>query len=260
MLHAPRNRWSAAVAHLILSLLLVGLAWLAMLQAWFPDGLIEVAGMSRFILLLLGIDIVVGPVITLIIYKAGKRHLKLDLAIIALLQAAFFAYGLHALWQARPVYLVGVVDRLTLVFAHQVESEGERPDLPLGRPQLVGARQPTDRDLRRTIMYETLGGGADIDMRPRYYVPYAQVAPELRAHARPLASVPLSPRERARLVAAARRGGVPPERALLLPVMSSRQTGVAILSPDDLRPRRILGMDGYALLARPAKLTEIVNQ
>ena len=250
MIYAPRNRWTAALIHLAISLLLVGLVWLAMLQAWFPDGLVEVAGMSRFVLLLLGIDIAIGPLITLLVFKPGKPKLKLDLALIAALQLAFFAYGLHAIWQTRPVYLVGVVDRLTLVFANQIESDAKSPPLPVGRPKLVGARPPKDAAERQAVIFATMSGGSDIDMRPGYYVPYPQVAPELRQRARALTTLPLSTTEQTKAFDAARRGGLTPESALALPLMSSRKVGLAILAPDDLRPVRIVGLDGFEIFGR----------
>lgn len=253
MIHAPRNRWTAALAHLLISLLLVGLVWLAMLQAWFPNGLAEVAGMSRFVLLLLVIDLAVGPLITLVVYRAGKPRLKQDLAIIALLQIGFFAYGLHAIWQTRPVYLVGVVDRFTLVFANQLEMEGSASTPPFGRPRLVGAMLPQDPKERDAVMNAAFAGGADVDMRPRYYVPYGQVAMTLRARARHLSNLRLTPAERAQLDNAMRSNGIRPDQALLLPVMSSRKSGLAILAPDDLRPLRIVGLDGFEIFGRASK-------
>lgn len=246
----PLTRWRAASIHLMASLVLVATVCLLMLWIWFPDGLISVAGMSRYVLLLLCIDLCIGPLITLIVYKAGKPRLRFDLTVIALLQLAFFAYGLHAIWQTRPVYLVGAVDRLTLVFANQVDGITRDFELPTGRPVLVGARIPENREERDAILNAALAGGADIDMRPQYYVPYEQVAPGLREHARTLDSLELSAGESSRLSEAARRAHLDPARALILPVMSSRKTGTAILAPDDLKPRAIVEIDGYELFGR----------
>jgi hypothetical protein len=55
--------------------------------------LLGFAGAEGLLLLMAGIDIVVGPLLTLIVFKAGKKGLKFDLALIALAQAAFLAYG-----------------------------------------------------------------------------------------------------------------------------------------------------------------------
>ena len=251
------SRWRAAGLHLLVSLVVVAIVCLLMLRVWFPDGLISVAGMSRFVLLLLGIDLCIGPLITLIVYKAGKPRLRFDLAVIALLQLAFFCYGLHAIWQTRPVYLVGTIDRLTLVFANQVEITPGDPPLPIGRPALVGTRIPENREERHAVMMTALAGGPDIDMRPRYYVPYEQVTAQLRTHARRLRNLQLRPDENAKLTNAARKAGLDPSRVLILPVMSSRKTGVALLAAGSLEPRAVLGIDGYELLGRSKKTDDL---
>ncbi len=50
--------------------------------------------MTEIFLLLLLIDVVLGPLLTLIVYKKGKRTLVMDLAVIAALQLAALTYGL----------------------------------------------------------------------------------------------------------------------------------------------------------------------
>lgn len=189
------NRWKAAAVHLLLSLLLIGgIAFLA-LHTWFPYQLYRVAAPDKLLYLMWGIDLVAGPLLTLVVYKAGKPSLRFDLTVIALLQLAFLGYGLHTLWGSRPVFLVGLPNRMSLVFANEVEeamlAKATSPawrSLSWRGPVLVGATPPKSDKERQEMLMATLSTGIDLDKIPARYVDYAQVAPYLLA-----ASTPVDP-------------------------------------------------------------------
>ena len=100
------SRWKAAAIHLSISAL-IGLATAALVfGVWFPPPYSHAAGADRLILLLLGVDIVVGPLLTLIVYRHGKWGMRFDLWVIALLQAGAFLYGMSVVLTSRPVFVV----------------------------------------------------------------------------------------------------------------------------------------------------------
>lgn len=63
-----------------------------------PPGLLEMARAGRLLATLAAVDLVMGPLLTLVEFKPGKKSLKFDLTAIALLQAGALLYGLHAVW------------------------------------------------------------------------------------------------------------------------------------------------------------------
>lgn len=160
-----------------------------MLSVWYFGPLFEAAGGSRLIFILAAVDVTLGPLITLIIFKAGKPGLKFDLAVIAALQLAALAYGMHAVYLARPVYLVFAKDRFELVSAGDLDPEDlkkARPgfeQLPLGRPKYIAAVAPADPEARQKLLWSSLQG-KDLQAHPQYYVPYEQEVPNAlkRAH------------------------------------------------------------------------------
>lgn len=85
----------------------------------------EALGGRRLIALIVGVHVVLGPLITLIVFDARKKIklLKFDLAAIVILQLAALAYGVHIAFQARPAYLLFVKDRFEIVTANQLEPE-----------------------------------------------------------------------------------------------------------------------------------------
>lgn len=184
------NRWKAFVTHLLCSFVIVGGIAAAALLLWFPHGLYRVAGLDRLLLIMLALDLTAGPLLTLVIFKAGKRGLKFDLTVIALCQLAFLGYGLHTLWGSRPVFLVGNGLRFNLMFASDLEPEqlakAPKPEwrrLSWTGPQLVGAQAPRDKAGHDEAMDYFFSAGVDLERLPRYYVPYEQVAPQMLAKA-----------------------------------------------------------------------------
>ena len=47
--------------------------------------------------MLLAIDVILGPVLGFIVFKEGKKTLKMDLAIIIVLQLSALSYGLFSI-------------------------------------------------------------------------------------------------------------------------------------------------------------------
>ncbi|MBI2396773.1 MAG: type IV pilin accessory protein [Xanthomonadales bacterium] len=187
------NRWQAFAWHLCGSLMLAGAVFLLFWKLWYPGALFNASGADRLLLLIAGVDVVVGPLLTLIVFNPAKKSLKLDLAVIVVLQLAAMAYGTQVILASRPVFLVGAVDRFKLVSANEIASadlaEGSRIEfrsLPWSGPQPVGASPPTDPDESFRLATEVLAGKPDIDRLPKYYRPLDEVRAALIAKAIPL--------------------------------------------------------------------------
>ncbi len=80
------SRWQAFGIHLVISTLLL-LAMLAIiLLLWYPGLLFSVDGGWMGLRIVIGVDLVLGPLLTLVVFKAGKPGLKFDLSCIAAFQ------------------------------------------------------------------------------------------------------------------------------------------------------------------------------
>ena len=189
----PRVR--AALIHLAISAAVAGAVFLPIYFFWYPDVLFESAGGRDLFFLIVGVDVTLGPLITLIIFKPGKWGLKFDLVVIGIVQTAALSYGVYVLFESRPVYIAFVKDRYEIVRANGFpEGELEKAHakgydrLPWTGPTLVGVKLPTDPDERFKLMVSGMSG-VDAQYYPRYYVPYAQVREEVVKAARPLATL-----------------------------------------------------------------------
>ena len=61
---------------LIIALSVVGLVFFA----WYPTPLVIAVGVTQIFLMMLSIDVIVGPLLGLLVYKEGKKTLKFDLS------------------------------------------------------------------------------------------------------------------------------------------------------------------------------------
>lgn len=186
------SRWQAALIHLSISALVAGIACTLLLGIWYPPPYFHANGGQTLLILLVGVDVTLGPLLTFVVFKSGKPSLKFDLAVIATLQAAALVYGFHVMLASRPVFMVAAMDRFVLVAANQLDpadvAEASRPEwrhLSWSGPVLVGTARPRTTEERNDLMFSGLAG-KDIEKFPKYYVPYADAAEDLLKRAHPL--------------------------------------------------------------------------
>ena len=187
---SPRIR--AFLIHLTASAVVALLSMLVVFGVWYPDPLDKAVGVTHIFLVVLGVDVVVGPVLTFVVFKLGKPSLKFDIAVILLLQLSAFTYGVWKVAEGRPVWLVFSVDQFELVQAYQVdhrkqnESRSEFRSQPWRGPLWAAARRAGSKEERNSILMESLLAGVDIAQRPERYVPLADQKAEIQEHAKPI--------------------------------------------------------------------------
>jgi hypothetical protein len=174
------GRVAAATLHLLICLAVAVVVMAVFWGVWYPKGLATVAGATELLLIIIGVDVVVGPLLTLILFVPGKKGLYFDLTVIAVLQIVALAYGAYVMLQTRPVFLVALTDRIQLVSANELDdaelakaSHPEYSRLSWSGPIAVGSRDPQDADRYMALTASILSGGPEIDRRPEFYVPFA---------------------------------------------------------------------------------------
>lgn len=170
-------RLKAFSVHFAISVLIAFVVIGLVFFIWYPAPLHTAVGVTQIFLILLAVDVVLGPLLTLLVYKVGKKTLVIDLTVIALLQLSALGYGLWTVAEGRPAWLVFAVDRFELVRVLDVdERKLDQTDLTYRQPSLLGplwvaASNPSDSDERNDLILESVFGGADIAQRPNLYQP-----------------------------------------------------------------------------------------
>lgn len=231
-----RSRAKASLLHFSASLVVALLAATLVFGLWYRWPYRLISGGQELFVLLVSVDIVLGPLLTFAVFDTakGRRHLTRDLTAIVILQLAALVYGLHTVYEARPVALVFEVDRFRVITAYDVHRP-ELPEaleqyrrLPLTGPWILGTRKV--RDGRENTDALVLGfKGIDIGQRPLFWQPYELSKPDIFKKARSV-SVLMEryPTRRSEIEAAMRSAGIQPESATFLPVVA-RLDWVAVL-------------------------------
>ncbi|WP_147376747.1 TfpX/TfpZ family type IV pilin accessory protein [Noviherbaspirillum saxi] len=185
------NRFTASFVHMLGSACVVALVFLLVWLVWYPGRMFEAASGTNLMMILILVDVTLGPLITLIIFSPGKPSLKSDLTVVVVLQIAFLLYGIWSIYSARPVYIPFDEDRFYLVTASDIDPEDRKKvkdpvfqSFPALGPKIVGTVLPDDPKMRERIKF---GGllGMGIQLLPQYYVPYGQAAASVKAVALP---------------------------------------------------------------------------
>lgn len=250
----------AAGLHFLGSVLVAALAAALVFLVWYPHPYGLLSGGLHLFLILVSVDVVCGPLLTLVLFNPRKprRELFTDMGLVVLIQLAALAYGLHTVYEARPLFLVHEVDRFRVVTLPDygdvdVSEAIARLDAPLRPhpfkgPVTLGIRDPKDAKERQDVMFESMAGGRDYAQRPEFYVPYdtAYQAKAL-ARARPLSRfIEQYPETAAEAQEVLAKAGVAMDAALFLPVLH-KQEWVAVLDGQSARILGFLPGDGFAV-------------
>jgi len=119
-----RAKLIAFSIHLGLSLIIFSIILYFILVHWYPQPLFATDGGWQGIRLIAFVDIVLGPLLTLVVYRAGKPGLKLDLSMIAGLQLLALTSGAWLVYGEHPVALVIVDGFIKPITADQAEEAG----------------------------------------------------------------------------------------------------------------------------------------
>src|SRR5688500_16774208 len=108
-----RSRIKPALIHLAASTLVAIAVAPMVLARWYPGEYRSFSGGTELFLLVVGVDLALGPLITLVVFDRRKpvKELRRDLAVIIALQLMALGYGLNTMSFSRPVALALEEDR-----------------------------------------------------------------------------------------------------------------------------------------------------
>lgn len=239
--------------HLMLSLAIaLAIAFLVTI-VWFPSPHHLLGGGMRLFWVMMGVDIVCGPLLTWILIKPHKawRALSVDLVLIACLQWGALGYGVYALAHARPLAVVHEVDRFRVINYSDVP-EAALQDAPawftpwgLSAPRMLGIRGV--QGLKEKMgSVETAFQGVDAAQLPSRWQEYEQSRADVLKRARPLDDLRARyPMDAGRIDEIARTAAVP-AGVLWLPLVARQSMEwVALIDPSTAAILGYLPLDGF---------------
>jgi hypothetical protein len=172
-------RIKIALRNLFISQLLIFIFLAFAYLLWFPHSFDKLGGFYDTALILILVDLVLGPLLVFIIYKKDKKYLSFDINVLLGIQIAAFIYGSYALYLKHPTYNVFANDRYKLMNASYASPEKIKYDSLkstfFSSPIMAYTELPKDEEeLAQYIIGVTLFGKPDIEQRADFYIPHSQ--------------------------------------------------------------------------------------
>ena len=183
------HRLRAAGIHLALSaLIFIGALYLILVQ-WYPGFHFTVDGGWQGVRIMAAVDLVLGPLLTLIIFNPFKARklIAFDLGCIGLIQLGALAWGFYAVHSQHPVAVTYSDGEFYSVTAEPIRSE--KADLSFlnelseRQPALVYVAPPSSEDEEtRAAMMEMVGSAMPHE-DPFFFRPFAPHWGEVKSRA-----------------------------------------------------------------------------
>ncbi len=164
-----------------------------MMRIWYPGALFTMDGGVQGLSILAPIDLVLGPVLTLLFYRPTKKSVKMDMCCIAMVQVLALSYGVYSVFQQRPVALVFAQERFeTLSHAAYQAASAELTTLDVEpktlqlfgdrAPRLIYAQSHTPESYGQYLA-NLLNGLPELRERSDRYLPLIEGRAEIEAFA-----------------------------------------------------------------------------
>lgn len=248
-----KDRLRASGIHLVISLGMAALAAMLVFAVWYPYPYREISGGRELFLIVVTVDVILGPLITLAVFNSAKpkAELRRDLVVVALIQLAALAYGLWTVSVARPVHLVFEYDRFRVVHAVDVPLElmdrvpPEVGAFPLKGPTLLALRPFRDSNEQVQATLAALDGW-QLSARPDLWQPYPLARQRVLEAAKPVALLKQRFADRAKEIdAAAARMGRQPETLVYLPMVGRKVAWTVFLDSSSAEVLAFMPLDSF---------------
>ncbi len=249
------SRRKAFFIHLTISAAIAASVIALMMLLWYKPPFFSALGGKHILLILLGVDVTLGPLITLIIFNPLKRRkaLTFDLSVIAGLQTTALLFGLSVLFQARPVFVVfskGSFDLITAnMLSEQDIAQAKYPayrSLPLAGPVYAYSEMPADIKERNELVFSALSGGKDLPQYPQFYMPYNEHGQAEGRAAKPIAElIQQNPGLAAKIDRSVQASGRPASDIGYVPLRAKYQDQAVLLGKDDGKVLALLDVDPW---------------
>lgn len=230
-----KNRIKASVkpffVHLTISVFVAAIAAIFLFGIWFPYPFRDLAGGLHLFWLMIGIDVICGPVLTAILFnpKKSRRELQFDLSIVATLQIVALVYGLYSISLARPVHLAFEADRFVAVTAADIDpaqltaAPVEYQSLSWIGPSLIGTRTSKNgQEMLESVDMSTQG--IEPSARPGWWQDFELNRPQVQVRMKKLAGLrfQVSDDKKSAIDVAVKDSGQPLDQLNYLPLVSKK--------------------------------------
>ena len=178
----------ATAIHLSLSILVFAVLSYLILYHWYPQPYFSIDGGWQGMRIIAVVDLVLGPLITLLIFdnRKSRREIITDLGIILVIQLGALAYGIHAAYSQRPAAIV-ILDNFVMPvtaseYGDSLKSLEELRQYSPESPPIIYSRVPDEASSGNSLQDKMVDLEGQVKNRAlvEYYRPAEEIAPALR--------------------------------------------------------------------------------
>ncbi len=173
-----KTRLTAAGLHFLASALVISFCLYVIYFIWYPKPFYTIHSVFDAVKIVLSVDLVLGPFLTLLIYNTSKprKELVRDIAIIIVIQLSALSWGMHVTYKMRPVFFVFQGDTFYPIIKQDIDLDTVNSEVPAPaiweRPKMVYIEPLKGKDAIQRLQELAKGGPIKGDMyRPELYKP-----------------------------------------------------------------------------------------
>jgi len=243
------SKLRAFLIHFSISATVVGAAFAVIFFAWYPPPYFEVVGAWNVVRVLILVDLILGPLLTLILFRSGKPGLVLDLSVIAVIQIAALVYGLSTIYEERPYFIVFAVDRFEVLARKDVDTTAVPAEWLAAKnwnePFYAVASVPETLEAQQRLIADILNGKPDIERRPEFWSPYADNTAAIAEKATPLTEFAAERPDAAEFVKRMLATREDADRLVGLPIIGKQGVFLIVLEPERNMPVGLIPVDPW---------------
>lgn len=171
------NRFQAFLIHMGISLVIFAILAYLVVYVWYPDFFFTADGGWQGMRIIVLVDLVLGPALTLVVFNRNKprTELRRDLSIIGTVQALCLTAGVYVVYMERPLALVYSDGRFYSMSADDYRDAGIEPPsfegIPGPYPKRVMVQLPDDLTEQSQVRGSALRNRVPLAALPEHYVP-----------------------------------------------------------------------------------------
>ena len=183
MIEHLKKASKAAAIHFSVSIFFACVVAALVFLLWFPSPYREWLDAGHLFLIIVCVDVICGPLLTLVLFnpKKPRKELIQDIGLVVFAQLLVLSYGLHTVLITRPLWLAFAHDEFVIVTRVDIDvqqlpnAQPELQSMNWGGPRLLGVHIPQYQDPDYQEVYRRSLQGHPPVFRPEMWRPYDAV-------------------------------------------------------------------------------------
>jgi len=152
------SKKNAFLIHLGASFLVFIILVLMIVYVWYPAPYFDASYRMKWITVIAFVDLVIGPGLTLVVFKPDKPSLKFDMSVILILQISALSWGVYNAWSVHPRMNVFFDNEIFCLDRKEISDSGADTSLTSSPvPNRLVAILPYPETAEKKLEYLTTG-------------------------------------------------------------------------------------------------------